>query len=265
MNINYSYKELSKRQNSHIDVLQNKVFELNKYPSFKLLIEGLVQILIKYDHEERNVCILERTKLYGTSLFGGLFQNAIINSYDCSPSSAEERGSYNSFMVDNDDFIKFTDVNSLIQDESFKLPENTFDVIFIPNLIHHFRNQKLLFSECFQSLKDNGELVVFEPTFREIHQAPHDYLRYTPYGIKEIYQDNLFAQINCEEIGDSFEALEYILNIMEAKRKDENFLNWCKNMRENINNFKQDKKDIVKKHARFPTAFLCKGFKNVKK
>lgn len=257
-------KKLSKNQNSHLNVLEKKVFELKKYPSFKLLIDGIKSILIKYDYKGKNICILERTRLYGSSLFGGLFQNATIKSYDCSPSSAEERGSYNSFMVDDDNFIKFNNVESLVQDELFKLPENSFDVIFIPNLIHHFRNQKLLFSECFQALKDSGELVVFEPTFREIHQAPHDYIRYTPYGIKEIYKDNSFEQIICEEIGDSFEAINYILNIMKAKRKDDNFLKWCDLMKDNINNFKKDKKDIVKEHARFPTAFLCKGTKNGK-
>jgi len=255
-------KRLSKNQILHLEVLKNKVFELNKYPSFKLLIDGLKRILMKYDYKEKKVCFLERTKLYGTSLFGGLFQNAIIQSYDCSPSSAEGRGSYNSFMVDDNHFMKFTNVHSLVQDDLFKIPENNFDVIFIPNLVHHFRNQELLFSECFDSLKDNGELVVFEPTFREIHQAPHDYIRYTPYGIKEIYKENYFDQITCEETGDSFEAITYILNIMKAKREDEDFLNWCDLMKENIKDFKKDKKDIVKEHARFPTAFLCTGFKN---
>ena len=257
-------KSFSEKQKLHIKVLKEKVFELNKYPSFKLLIDGLETIISNYDFVKKNVCILERTKLYDSSLFGGLFQNATITSYDCSPSSAEERGSYNSFMVDDENFIKFNNIESLVQDELFKLPEDRFDVIFIPNLIHHFRNQKLLFSECFQALKNNGELVVFEPTFREIHQAPHDYLRYTPYGIKEQYKENLFSQIICEEIGDSFEAITYILHIMQAKRQDKDFLKWCDVMKENINNFKKDKKDIVKKHARFPTAFLCKGIKNGK-
>ncbi len=257
-----SLKALTGNQISHLKVLKDKVFELDKYPSFKLLIDGLEKILIKYDFKEKNICILERTKLYGTSLFGGLFESAIISSYDCSPSSAEERGSYNSFMVDDEHFIKFTDINSLIQDELFKLPRNNFDVIFIPNLIHHFKNQKLLFSQCFEALKDNGELIVFEPTFREIHQAPHDYIRYTPYGIKEIYEENNFNQIICEETGDSFEAITYIVNIMKANREDKDFLNWCDFIEENINSFKKDKKDIVKDHARFPTAFLCRGFKN---
>ena len=49
---------------------------------------------------------------------------------------------------------------------------------------------------------------------------------------------------------------------MKANREDKDFLNWCDFIEENINSFKKDKKDIVKDHARFPTAFLCRGFKN---
>ena len=256
-------KLLSKKQNSHIKVLEEKVFELNKYPSFKLLIEGLEMILSHYDFEQNNVCILERTKLYDTSLFGGLFQKAQLTSYDCSPSSASERGSYNSYMVENQDFIRFRNIKTLNQDKLFILPKNKFDAIFIPNLIHHFKDQHLLFSECFKALRDKGKLIVFEPTFREIHQAPHDYIRYTPYGISQIYSDYSFKNIECKEMGDSFEALTYILNIMQAKRKDEEFLNWCKDINRNIEEFKKGKIDIVKDHARFPTAFLCTGSKYV--
>ena len=257
-------KFLKEKQKSHIKVLKEKVFQLNKYPSFKLLIEGLETILFDYDLEQKKVCILERTKLYDSSLFGGLFLNAQLTSYDCSPSSAVERGSYNSHMVENQDFICFKNIKTLNQEKSFSLPKNKFDVIFIPNLIHHFKDQNLLFSECHNALKDNGKLIVFEPTFREIHQAPHDYIRYTPYGIKQIFDDYSFINIECEETGDSFEALTYIINVMQAKRKDEEFLKWCKDINSNIEEFKKGKIDIVKDHARFPTAFLCKGNKYVK-
>ena len=130
-------------------------------------------------------------------------------------------------MVANKNFINFKNIEDLTQDEYFKLPENNFDVIFIPNLIHHFKDQDLLFSECSKSLKKNGMLMVFEPTFREIHQAPHDYLRYTPYGIKQIFSNYDFEDIKCKEVGDSFEALTYILNVMKSKRNDTEFINWC--------------------------------------
>ena len=263
MNKNSSLKKLTKKQRNHIKLLEERVFELNKYPSFKLLIDGIEAILMKYDFHKKNICILERTKLYGSSLFGGLFENAQLTSYDCSPSSANQRGSYNEHMVNNENFIRFTEIKHLNQGELFDLPKNKFDAIFIPNLVHHFKNQNLLFSECYSALKNYGELIVFEPTFREVHQAPHDYIRYTPYGIKQIFSDYLFTNIECKEIGDSFEALTYILNVMMTKREDKEFLNWGKELSKNIECFKKDKVDIVKEHARFPIAFLCSGFKNV--
>tara|TARA_B100001248_G_scaffold14650_1_gene9757 strand:- start:10647 stop:11444 length:798 start_codon:yes stop_codon:yes gene_type:complete len=262
MNLHSLNKSLSDKQKIHISILKEKVFELHKYPSFQLLIEGLEEILINDDLIQNNICILERTKLYGSSLFGGLFEKANLISYDCSPASADERGSYNSHMIDSKNFLKFTKSESLNQDATFALPENKFDVIFIPNLVHHFEDQSLLFSVCYKSLKKNGKLIVFEPTFREIHQAPHDYIRYTPYGIKQILIQNSFCKINCKETGDSFEALSYILNIMKAKRDDKDFIDWCNTLDEKINQFKKGKVDIVKNHARFPTAFICEGIKH---
>ena len=97
-----SLKALTGNQISHLKVLKDKVFELNKYPSFKLLIDGLEKILIKYDFKEKNICILERTKLYGTSLFGGRGSvwNAILgalvigslgNGLDLSGASAADK------------------------------------------------------------------------------------------------------------------------------------------------------------------------------
>ena len=131
---------LSKNQKDHIKVLEGNVFQINNYPSFRLLIKGLENILIKYDFPDKKVCILERTKLYGTSLFGGLFQEAETYSFDCSPKSAIQRGSYNSYMVSDENFINYTDIISISQNKLFKLPRDEFDVIFIPNLIHHFKD-----------------------------------------------------------------------------------------------------------------------------
>ena len=77
MNLHSLNKSLSDKQKIHISILREKVFELNKYPSFQLLIEGLEEILLNYDLTQNNICILERTKLYGSSLFGGLFLSLI--------------------------------------------------------------------------------------------------------------------------------------------------------------------------------------------
>ncbi len=248
--------KLTKEQINHLDVLRKNVFEINKYPSFSLLIEGIERIIINEDFDNKSICLLERTQLYGTSLFGGLFNKADVKSFDCSPINAEKRGSYNSHMIQNKNFIEFKDIYFISQDENFKLPEEAFDIIFIPNLIHHFRDQKKLFQESYKSLKKEGKLIIFEPTFREIHQYPDDFIRYTPLGLETVLKENNFKIINTEEIGDSFEALTYILNVMTSKRDDKDFNKWCNQLIKDINKFKIGKIDIVKKHAKFPTAFI---------
>ena len=252
---------LNQDQLNHLKVLRDKVFEIDKYPSFSLLLDGLEYILKTLDKENKNICLLERTKLYGSSLFGGLFKKAKITSYDCSPPSAGKRGSYNNNMIKHKCFIIYENINYLKQDSNFNLPADKYDAIFIPNLVHHFKSQSDLFSNCYQSLKKDGELIIFEPTIREIHQSPHDYIRYTPYGMKQIFKDYLLREIKCQEKGDSFEALNYILNVMQDKREDKEFLDRCNKIKSNINTFKKGKEDIVKKHARFPTSFLCRGIK----
>ena len=173
------------------------------------MIEGLEEIITQYDKKGMNICLLERTNCI-THLFGGLFLNANVSSYDCSPESANERGSYNSHLVKSKDFIRFNDIDEMPQDKFYQLPKDKFDVIFIPNLVHHFRDQNALFDGCYKSLKKDGLILIFEPTFREIHQIPHDYIRYTPYGIEETLKKSLFTSLESKETGDSFEAINYI-------------------------------------------------------
>ena len=261
MNSNQGKSLLSLKQVNHINVLKNNVFEISKYPSFNLLIYGLEHILKNYDFSNKKICLLERTKLYGSSLFGGLFEKAELFSYDCSPSSADKRGNYNKFMINEKNFIPFKNIIELSQDEISFLPKEKFDIIFIPNLIHHFRDQIRLFSTSHKSLKNQGKLIIFEPTFREIHQYPHDYIRYTPVGLENMMDKYGFKDIFSKESGDSFEALTYILNVMKSKREDYQFNLWCDQIINNIEEFKTDKVDIVKEHAKFPTSFITFGTK----
>ena len=98
---------LNLSQIKHIDILKQKVFEVDIYPSFNILINELPVILDSFDKKGKNIAILERTKLYETSLFGGLFKHSNVVSFDCSPESATERGAYNQDMVQHEGFIKF--------------------------------------------------------------------------------------------------------------------------------------------------------------
>ncbi len=250
-------KNLNLSQLKHIEILKQKVFEVNIYPSFNILINELPIILDSFDKKGKNIAILERTKLYETSLFGGLFQQSNVISFDCSPESAKERGAYNQDMVDHEGFINFQKIEFIDQSTSFQLPKDKFDLVFIPNLVHHFKHQKILYDQCYESLKSKGSIIIFEPTFREIHQAPNDYIRYTPYGMEQVLKESKFHSFKCKEYGDAYDALVYILNIMNSKRNDEVFEQWFKDMKSSIQKIEKQKIDIVKKNARFTTSFIA--------
>ena len=248
--------KINQSQEKHLQILRDKVFNIIEYPSFKILIDELPKIIDDFDISGKSICLLERTLLYGSSLFGGLFFRSTVVSYDCSPESACERGSYNQSMIEHDGFIDFKNIVYLDQINNFLLPPDKFDLIFIPNLVHHFRSQEQLFEQCYLALKNNGKIIIFEPTFREIHQAPHDYLRYTPYGMDHALKESGFTNCTFIESGDAFEAINYILSIMKSKRNDHLFNKWCDELIVDINKFKVNKKDIVKANARFPTSFI---------
>ena len=83
------------------------------------------------------------------------------------------------------------------------------DLIIIPNLMHHIYDHNLLIKKCSKILKKGGNLYIFEPTLREIHQKPCDYFRFTPYGLSEVLKKNNFKNIKTNYSGGPFSAMAY--------------------------------------------------------
>jgi SAM-dependent methyltransferase len=51
-------------------------------------------------------------------------------------------------------------------------------------------------TEIGRTLKPGGKLLLSVPFFYPLHDEPHDYFRYTPYGIKEILSKVGFKMID---------------------------------------------------------------------
>ena len=96
----------------------------------------------------------------------------------------KKRGAYNKKYVANNKIIKWP--TSYFSDyKKIKIKKNSLDLIIVPNLLHHINDHKTLISKCFEFLKKGGNLYLFEPILRELHQAPEDYLRFTPFWIEK--------------------------------------------------------------------------------
>ncbi len=250
----------------HLEMLAGRVFQTEtKWPHFRLLLRDLV------DWSKRlaagaTVVSLERTLLYGgVSLFAPLFERQHFISVDSSPPSADERGAYNSGMVDDPRCIRvpFT-VRAPI--DATGLESAIADLVTIPNLVHHIGDQERLFAEIARLLKPGGTAYVFEPILRELHQMPDDYLRYTPFGMADVLRNAGLEPGAYSLEGGPFSAVAYCWTqaleyLPEAERErmqrwfyDEHFpklMEWDEQYRDNL----------VRRHTIFPVSFSIVGRK----
>ena len=68
-------------------------------------------------------------------------------------------------------------------------PDNFFDIVIVNNIIEHCRNTQKAVFEFRRVLKDGGAIYYTIPFIYPIHEAPNDYVRYTEYGLRELFKD----------------------------------------------------------------------------
>lgn len=247
-------------KNEHLEYLSSHVFRVDDiWPQFKLLVQDLESLSNIVDPGSVVVC-LERTLLYGgVSLIAPVFQDCKLISLDCSPKSAYSRGSYNSALVDDHRFIRVPSLIAPSQTDT-GLASNSVDLVLVPNLVHHVKDQFSFFSEISRILKPGGKVYVFEPLVRELHQAPDDFLRYTPYGLESIYISVGLHPEPYKSIGGPFHVLSYCwtqaLQYLHGEAK-EKYTKWFEefHFKELLDLDVHYSKNLEKNNSSFPMAF----------
>lgn len=245
---------------AHRRMLEERVFQIEtKWPHFRRLISDMADLAERSAAGDRVVC-MERSLLYGgISLFAPFFHRQDFVSVDCSPGSASERGAYNEAMVDDDRcLIVPTTLRAAPEDTG--LADASVDLVIVPNLVHHVADQRGLFAEIERLLKPGGQGYIFEPLLRELHQAPDDYLRYTPWGFeRQIIEAGMVYERFIPE-GGPFQAVAYCwtqaLEYFPPEKRAEmerwfygghlhELMNWDETYRDNL----------ARQHTSFPIAY----------
>jgi SAM-dependent methyltransferase len=244
----------------HLAFLKERVFQTGtKWPQFELLLGDIAELSASCP-AGATVVGLERTLLYGgISLVAPFFAHATYISVDCSPGSADERGAYNDWMTDDTRCIR-RQYDRRGEPTATGLDDGCADLVLVPNLVHHVRDQAGFFAEMARILKAGGRLYVFEPLVRELHQKPDDYVRYTPWGVETMCEAAGLKIDKVSDQGGPFEVISYCWTqaleyFPPEKRAEMEAWFYREHLPQLVAWDDQYPTNLARKHTSFPTAF----------
>lgn len=69
------------------------------------------------------------------------------------------------------------------------------DTIISLSVLEHLSEPQIMLSEAYRILKPKGNIIIQVPFMWWVHEAPHDYFRYTQYGIQYLLEKVGFHNI----------------------------------------------------------------------
>lgn len=154
--------------------------------------------IIRRNIDQINGDILE----IGRNKYKHLILSENINSYACL------------------DIENYSDIDIIadIQDMP-QIADNQFDTIICTQVLEHVPNPFLAVSELHRILKPGGKIIVTVPFLNNYHMEPHDYWRFTEYGLSNLFKE--FSSCEVESHGATYHhvlaTLGYCATEMEFK------------------------------------------------
>jgi SAM-dependent methyltransferase len=80
------------------------------------------------------------------------------------------------------------------------------DTVVSLSVMEHLCEPQMMLGEAFRILKPGGAIVLQVPWQWWIHEAPYDFFRYTPYGLKYMFEKAGFIDVSVEPQAGFFTA-----------------------------------------------------------
>ena len=87
----------------------------------------------------------------------------------------------------------------------------TLDLILCTQVLEHIKEPHKVFKEFNRLLKNGGKLFLTTNMCYEEHMTPHDYFRYTQYGLRYLGESSGFKVESIKPQGGYFQVLYYLL------------------------------------------------------
>lgn len=101
------------------------------------------------------------------------------------------------------DYLDFAhDLNRPLPLESF-----SYSVVLLSDLLEHIYDPRTLLGEVFRVLSPGGVAIIGVPFMYWIHEAPHDYFRYTEHALERMLKESGFEIEALERVGGIVEVI----------------------------------------------------------
>ncbi len=106
-----------------------------------------------------------------------------------------------------DEAWNYADIDCVGDLAAIPLATDSFDAALNVVVLEHLPRPDLALAEIARVLKPGGRLLLIAPQQWEVHQAPHDYFRFTRYGLEELCRRAGLVLDSIEPMGGYFSLL----------------------------------------------------------
>jgi len=85
--------------------------------------------------------------------------------------------------------------------EAIPLPDSSVDSVLCTQVLEHVPHPWKALSEMHRVLRPGGLALVTVPQLNELHEEPHDYFRYTSFGLRKLCEEAGFEVVVLDQRG----------------------------------------------------------------
>ena len=97
--------------------------------------------------------------------------------------------------------------------DALPFEDGSFDTVLCTQVIEHVRTPNAVIAECARVLRPGGVLIVTAPQYWEVHEAPHDYFRFTPIGLQLLVEGCGLSVVESRRQGTGVKVAAQAINL----------------------------------------------------
>ncbi len=108
--------------------------------------------------------------------------------------------------------------------DAIPLPDESIDTVLCTQVFEHLRHPFESAREIYRVLKPGGYFIMTVPQMNELHEEPHDFFRYTRYGLESMFSETGFTVVEFSQRGGFFSMvlqikIRYLIDLLHLYKR----------------------------------------------